>query len=172
MNGVLAIRYKVNPEKENDFEEWKCKIDSTVSTFDGYQDTVHIHPIEQDDYHHIILRFNNKENLQKWIDSDFRAHMHNDFKGIWVSEKEESIDDWETFWFSKMKQMKRWKQWAVTFLAVYPLTVIIPYFINNFNKFFPLSFFKGILSAVLISWFMTFLVMPFMLKLFRNWLHK
>ena len=57
-----------------------------------------------------------------------------DSSGIWMSEKEEAVLDWETFWFSKVRKSKKWKQWIVTLMAVYPLTISIPVFVSKFSQ--------------------------------------
>jgi len=172
MEGVLVVRYKVDPEKQYLFEEWKFEMERTISSFEGYLNTVHIPPVGDNDFHYILLRFNNRENLQRWVKSDFRAEMHDKSNNLWMSEREETVHDWDTFWFSKMEKAKKWKQWAVTFLAVYPLTVVIPWLVRTYTQALPITFVKGIISALLISGCMTYFVMPFMLNLFRKWLHR
>ncbi|MXV38195.1 hypothetical protein GO491_05820 [Flavobacteriaceae bacterium Ap0902] len=172
MSGVLAIRYKVNPQKRQEFEGWNKEMENKVRASTGFKDLIHINPIDENDYHQIIVRFDSNENLENWRLSDFRNKMHKESEVLWIEEKEEATHDWDSFWFDKMNNIKPWKQWVVTFFAVYPLTLIVPKGINFIDEWASMYFFKGVLSAIIISGAMNFLVMPFMMKTFKKWLHR
>lgn len=171
-DGILMVRYKIAPGNTYDFKAWKFTADEHIGTFKGYISTTVLYPAENSDCHYIILRFDSKENAETWMHSDARKEMMKDSHATWMSGKQEVIHDWDIFWYSTFQGTKKWKQWTVTFIAVYPLTIVMPLLVKKISTAMPLFFFEGILRALLISGFMTFLIMPFVMKLFKKWLHQ
>lgn len=171
-DGLLMVRFKLNTNHTVDFEIWKAKAIECVKTFKGFIDITVLNRLKDVDYYHVIIRFDTEEDVSVWLYSEERKKIFNDANISWITEKQEVIQNWNIFWFRIFEGTKKWKQWAVTFIAVYPLTLIIPKLIKLITGFIPLYFFAGIISALMISGFMIFLVMPFIHKLFKKWLHE
>lgn len=170
-DGLLMVRFKVEVNNTNDFEIWMLKAKDLVKTFKGFINVTVLNRLKSTDYY-VIVRFDCQENASAWLNSDERRDILNDSYATWLSEKQEVIHDWNIFWYRIFQGTKKWKQWTVTFIAVYPLTIVIPTLVKIIATFIPLFFFAGIISALLISGFMIYLVMPFVLNLFKKWLHK
>lgn len=171
-DGMLMIRYAIDPNKYDDFGVWKKKAETKLKKFSGFVTIAELNAIKDDDFHYVIIRFDNAGHATLWINSDERKEILNDSHISWMVDKQEIIHDWDIFWYDIFRKSKKWKQWAVTFLAVYPLTIVMPWAVRQINDILPLSFFAGLLRALLISGFMVFLIMPFMMKFFKKWLHK
>ncbi|RZJ91471.1 MAG: hypothetical protein EOO20_04920 [Chryseobacterium sp.] len=171
-DGILMVRYKMKESEYSAFEHWEAKIDPVIRTFEGFVSLTVLYPAKNSDFHYIIVRFDSSLHATAWIKSKERSVFLNDPKATWMGQRQEVVHEWEIFWYSTFRKTKKWKQWAVTFSAVYPLTVLIPLMVGQIANIVPLYFFEGILRALFISGFMTFLVMPFVLKLVRNWLHR
>lgn len=171
-DGLLMVRFKVEVYNTGDFEIWKSKAEKLVKTFKGFINITVLNRLKETDYYYIIIRFDCKENANAWLNSIERRNILKDSHTPWLTEKHEVIHDWNIFWYRIFDGTKKWKQWVVTFIAVYPLTIVIPNLVKTIATVIPLYFFSGIISALLISGFMIYLVMPFVLNLFKKWLHK
>ena len=171
-DGILMVRYKVHSQSEIAFEAWKADMDALVKTFEGFISTTVLYPVKNSEHYYIIIRFDSKANAETWMRSDERRDMLSKSDAATMSEKQEVVHDWDIFWYSTFEGTKKWKQWAVTFMAVYPLTVIMPLIVHEISTAVPLFFFEGIIRALFISGFMTFLIMPFMMRQFKKWLHQ
>jgi antibiotic biosynthesis monooxygenase (ABM) superfamily enzyme len=171
-DGLLMVRFKLKSDNVNDFEKWKSEAIAHVKEFQGFVDITVLNRLKDADYYHILLRFDSEEDVNAWMHSDIRKEIFNDSKAQWFDERQEVIHSWNMFWYRIFEGTKRWKQWAVTFIAVYPLTIVIPTMVKIIAKVIPLYFFAGIISAVMISGFMIFLILPFVNKLFKKWLHE
>jgi antibiotic biosynthesis monooxygenase (ABM) superfamily enzyme len=171
-DGIIMVRYKIISHSIDDFTVWKFGIDEHALNFKGYISTTVLYPAKNSDYHYVILRFDSKKNAKAWMYSDARTQMMKDSHATWMSDRQEVIHDWDIFWYRTFEGTKKWKQWAVTFMAVYPLTILVPMLVNEIVAVVTLSFFESVLRALLISGFMIFFIMPFMAKLFNKWLHR
>ncbi|PWA07300.1 antibiotic biosynthesis monooxygenase [Flavobacterium psychrotolerans] len=171
-DGLLMVRFKLKPENANDFEKWKSEAISCVKVFKGFINITILNRLKDADYYHILIRFDCEENVKAWLQSEARRKIFHDSNVLWITERQEVVHSWNMFWYRIFEGTKKWKQWAVTFIAVYPLTIVIPTMVKIIAKVIPLYFFAGVISALMISGFMIFLVMPFIHKLFKKWLHE
>jgi uncharacterized protein len=173
MDGLLAVKFVVTKEKENHFVAWKEKMDAILPFAKGFKNRFDLQAVQNNNNHYVLLRFDSTENARMWMNSKFRRRMLEELR-LNISEiKEEVVHEWESFWFTTLKKANKWKLWFIVFIAVYPLTVLIPEFVNALSGFISMNeFLGGIFRAVLISGFMTLLLIPFMTRLFRKWLHK
>lgn len=171
-DGLLLVRFKLKSTDTNDFEKWKSEAVTLIKTFKGFLNITVLNSLKEADYYHILIRFDTEEHVNAWLQSDERKTIFNALDSKCLTDKQEVIQNWNIFWFRIFEGTKKWKQWAVTFIAVYPLTLIIPMMVKLIAKVIPLYFFAGIISALMISGFMIFLVMPFIHNLFKKWLHE
>ncbi|PBQ33938.1 hypothetical protein CNR22_19855 [Sphingobacteriaceae bacterium] len=172
MDGIFVVRYEVGAEELDVFETWKSKMELVIRTFRGYKNIIDIHASPNNAYHYVVVRFDSTEHANAWKSSEERKTMLEDLGAMWLSSKEEAIHEWDTFWLSKMVKAKKWKQWLVTLMAVYPLTIVVPVVVNFIETLIPLSYFAGILRAIFISAAMIFFLMPFMIGVFKKWLQR
>jgi antibiotic biosynthesis monooxygenase (ABM) superfamily enzyme len=81
-----------------------------------------------------------------------------------------------TFWFgvSPEKNRKKWKQVAVSFLAVYPLTQVVPGLVQLVLNELEIEsvLLSGMLNGMIISSCMVYLCMPLALEFFKRWLNS
>ena len=171
-DGLLMVRFKFKSDHATDFEKWKTEAIARVKAFKGFIDITVLDRLKEVDYYHVLIRFDREENVNVWLHSDSRREIFDDSDVSWITERQEVLHSWNIFWYRIFEGTKRWKQWVVTFIAVYPLTVVIPTLVKTIAKVIPLYFFAGIISALMISGFMIFLVMPFVHNLFKKWLHE
>jgi hypothetical protein len=73
--------------------------------------------------------------------------------------------------YHKMKQPKKWKMAILVWLVIYPTISIITILIGPLLTTFPILIRTLIMSLILVP-FMIFVAMPFLNKVFKNWLTK
>lgn len=171
-DGLLLVRFKLKLNDLTDFEKWKSEAVHRIETFKGFLNITFLNRVQETDYYHVLIRFDTEQNVNFWLHSNERKKIFNESDAKWLTDRYEVVQNWNVFWFRIFEGTKKWKQWVVTFIAVYPLTIIIPMMVKLIAKVIPLYFFAGIISALMISGFMIFLVMPFIHKLFKKWLHE
>jgi uncharacterized protein len=169
-DGLVLVRFKVDELSGGEFQIWKAKAENLVKAFKGFIGLTVLDRLNDIDDYIIIVRFDNEENAGVWLHSEIRVQLIDD-AGLWLTENREVLFDWNIFWYRIFEGTKKWKQWVITFIAVYPLTIIIPFVVKILAGIIPLYFFAGVISALLISGFMIYLLMPFVSKLFKKWLH-
>lgn len=168
---VIIVRYKLSPE-HGDFDEWKEKMDEASRQAIGFLDRTELPLIPYEPYHSVILRFDNKANAENWLHSAKRKTLLQEVETM-AEERQEMLRD-GNFWFgvSPEKTSTKWKQVVVSFVAVYPLTQVIPVLVQLVLKELGIASFLlvGILIGVIISICMVYFAMPLALKLFKTWL--
>lgn len=171
-DGLLLVRFKVSECAAIDFEKWKSKAVGLIKIVKGFIDISFLDRIKEADYVHVLIRFGCDDQVRAWLNSDTRKKIFNDTNSTWLTERREVVHSGNIFWYRVFESTKKWKQWAVTFIAVYPLTLVIPGLVKGITNVVPLYFFAGIISALMISGFMIYMVLPFIHNLFRKWLHE
>lgn len=171
MPSMLVIRYKRIGSSDVLFQQWYTTITEATTEAEGFLDMTDLPPIANEKFHHVFLRFITPENANAWLNSSKRLALFKESEHLLVSDREEELHHNTQLWFKPNPQRSiKWKQWTVTFLAVYPLTILLPFLINYFFPDIPFVV-KGLLSGLSISGTMVYFMMPFMLKIFNNWLN-
>lgn len=174
MISTIIVRYKLLSKKK-DFYLWKKKMDEVIQKYKGFLDKTELPTISNTPYHSVILRFNNQRNAERWLNSSDRKTLLRMTDEI-VEEYQEILYEDDLFWFDILskRSIKKWKQVIVSFIAVYPLTQIIPISLGTILKNTKIQYFLwgGILNGMIISFCMVYFAMPFVLKFSKKWLNK
>lgn len=172
----VVIDREVLPGNKETFEAALKGIIEACKTFPGYLGTdVHL-PESMDDRHYrIVLRFASLDELHHWENSAQRRHWIEIIdKLITAPTKWQKICGLET-WFALPKAKyivppKRHKMAVVTWLAITPLLIVFNFLTQPLLGQLPMIT-RVICSTPFIVLLMTYLVMPFMAKLFAKWLY-
>ena len=132
----------------------------------------HRRPPDQSNRYHTILRFSDSERLGDWLESGEREQWIRKLEGI-ASEHRDHTSGLET-WFSLPGEMTasppRFKMVAITFLAVYPLSLLFQWLLAPLTQPWPLPLRAFAFPLVMVP-LLTYVVMPAMSRLFRRWLY-
>ncbi len=172
MISTIIVRFKLLSE-HGDFDEWKEKIDQASRQAIGFLDRTELPSLPNEPYHSVILRFDNKVNAQNWLHSAKRKTLLQAVEAM-AEERQEILHEDNTFWFGvpAEKTSTKWKQVIVSFVAVYPLTQVVPVFVQFVLRELGIAsvLLAGILIGGIISACMVYFAMPLALKLFKEWL--
>ncbi|RKE57094.1 hypothetical protein [Sphingobacterium detergens] len=172
MISTIVVRYKLLAPK-GEFEEWKKKMDEVSRRANGFLDRIELPMITNEPYFFVLLRFDKIANAEKWLNSLERLTLLKEVDGI-AEERQQMMHKDSDFWFAQSPKnaVVKWKQIIVSFIAVYPLTQIIPRLVHVAFTAMGIksALFSGLLAGMLISACMVYFAMPIVLRLFRKWL--
>ena len=173
---VVLVR-NVRADRLNEFEEWVKGINQVVKGFEGYLGTDLIRPRDHSHPEHVIvIRFDDYEHLRAWMGSKEREE--------WVKRSEEMtigeihVQEAHGFqpWFTLPDHSAasiapaRYKMALLTILALYPpllaLSTLLSYLLHGWPRALLM-----LLTVLLLVPAMTYIIMPWITRLFRSWLY-
>ncbi len=176
----VVITHHIIKGKEQDYEEWLNEISPMCKSSTGFVDWQIIRPIQGLTFvYTVIIRFNTILNLKSWMESPQRERLIEKAATLFAKDDNYVIKSGLDFLFNpdseKPKVPARWKQYFITWSAIYPLSVVIPLAILpilrsiNFpqNRYIDSLFISG--TVVLL---MVYVIMPNYTKLVKKWLYK
>jgi hypothetical protein len=125
--------------------------------------------------HHVVFRFADQASMKAWEDSEIRRTLSQEADAFSRVSRQEATG-LET-WFSipnspELGAPPLWKMTAVTFIAVYLLSIIIVPLGERFLGSWPFPV-LNILTCILLVTLMSYAVMPFFSRVvFRRWLYR
>ncbi len=171
---TVAVTHRVDPENVDDFLAWQERLRQAESTFAGFRGTELFRPVKgvQDEWT-TLYRFDNAENLDRWLVSDERKQLLAD--GAKFSDfKSRTIDNSFGSWFAfdehgrEAPPPSETKTSIAVWVGLYPTVVILTLLLSPLK----MPIWLGMLIGNLLSSFaISFLVMPYYVNpLLKHWL--
>ncbi len=175
---TAVITHRVRDDKHTDYEAWHEEIVPLCNASPGFLDWHIVRPIPGlSETYTIIIRFDTNQHLKDWMESQTRARMIEKVQPLLVTGDDFFISSGLDFWFTpsgaKAKVPVRWKQYLVTWSAIYPLVLGVPLVVA------PVLQNLGAPDSSLITTFvvtgivvglMVYVIMPRYTKLIERWL--
>lgn len=127
---TLIVRHCVRPAQLTAYEAWLRR---TIGVADQFEGHLGVNVARSRDAgltrFTIVLRFNNAQRLQAWLDSFERKQLINEARPLLVEGDQTEVSAVNEFWFTPAEsntQPPRWKQVCVTFLVILPLSLLVP----------------------------------------------
>ena len=161
---------------ESDLERWIEGVSQVVGRFEGNRGIQVIRPRDPAEPEYVLLvSFAHWRNLRAWIASREREQWLAKAEPFTESTSAQVLTGMET-WFTLpgrhvSRQAPRWKQAVVTFLAIYPLVILLNLALEPALSAAPLPLRTLAMSGLLVP-LMTWVVMPNMTRLFWTWLYR
>lgn len=180
---TAIVKDQVKQSHLADYKKWLRTVHEKLASFKGFLGLEVVPPDtnsrQEKVIYHIIFRFDNYENLQKWEQSAFLAQRLNEASPFLHSSAHIQYIEGMELWYDMNSQQVNvqrplfWKQVLVTIFTVYPLILGADFLLN---LFFPLRSLPPQLSVfftvIVVASLMVKPVMPFITRLMRNWLHR
>ncbi|HKH10092.1 MAG TPA: antibiotic biosynthesis monooxygenase [Rubrobacter sp.] len=173
MTGVASRR--VEPGREEEFEDWISGILGVVREFPGYLGSDVLRPTsaEEGEYR-ILYRFDHTSNLERWEASDERRRWLDRAEPLVQKQTVGRLTGLETWFTLPAKEGEpappRYKMAIVTWLAVFPTVLIIFTLFGPILNLLPMVLRTLFFTLTMVS-LMTYLIMPRMTRLFSFWLY-
>lgn len=176
---TVVITHRVHKDKHADYERWQSEIAALCKTYPGYLDWHIVRPISGlSETYTVIIRFDTTEHLQGWMESPDRNRLIEKAQQLFISGDDYSISSGLDFWFTqkgaKAKVPVRWKQYVVTWSAIYPLVLCVPSIVVPILRKLgaPNSHYLTTLAVTgVVVFLMVYVVMPHYTKLIQRWLY-
>jgi len=181
-NGPVTVNVKIKAKKGriNEFEGWMHNIIHESMRFEGHMGVNIIRPSDASNPEYIvILRFDTYQNLAKWENSETQRIWFEKGNDLWEVEPRFAKQTGLEFWFTPFSrnaqapamQPPRYKMAIVTGVVIFALFITLLPLIENATAHLP--FLVGVvITIVVIVVLMTYVIMPAVTWLLRQWLAK
>jgi len=177
---TVVITHRVRDGQSPAYENWLEAIAPLCKASPGHLDWHIVRPVAGlTETYTVIIRFDTAEHLQQWMGSRARAQLIEQVHPLLVTGDDFFVSSGLDFWFTpagaKTKVPVRWKQYLVTWSAIYPLALFAPFMVT------PLLRGVGAPDDRLLTTFavtgtvvfmMVYVVMPRYTKLVKRWLFR
>ncbi|WP_411824597.1 antibiotic biosynthesis monooxygenase [Leptospira sp. 'Mane'] len=177
---TAVITHRIFPGKENDYENWLNQIAPLCKKSIGHLDWQMIRPIPTlTSTYTVIIRFDSTDHLNKWMTSVERSNLIAEIAPVLADNDSFVIQSGLDFLFPYNPRITasplRWKQFLITWSAIFPLVNLVPLAIlpplRSLNLPQNRSFDSLIVTGTIV-FLMVYLIMPIYTKSIKNWLFK
>jgi antibiotic biosynthesis monooxygenase (ABM) superfamily enzyme len=164
---TIVVSRVVHPGQERRFERWAHEIDVAAGRFPGHLGNVRLHDASGINY--LVYSFDSPQHLHAWETSEQRRSLV--AQGDEISDENRGTVIGMDAWFAIAGQSAtpKWKTFLITWLAVYPVLLLISYALKalapNLARPAQLA-----ISSLLLTSSLTWLIMPFLARQLRTWL--
>ncbi len=174
----FVVQQRVRPGCAEDYERWLTRIIPVAASFPGHLGTQVVQPPKGRRDYVIVVRFASSDEAALWEKSDARRGLVAEIQ-TWLETAEtidvkSGIDYWLTVPDS-VGSPPRWKQWLVTTLVIWPLTILIPLALKPIFALAPVAihpFIQGGLVVMSIVGLVVYVVMPNVVRILSPWFFK
>lgn len=167
------VRSRARPGRSSQLRAVNQRISTVCATFPGHEGTRIIEPADPNAEHVIIFSFDSYDNYSRWGNSPERKacllELQDLVEGEVAREQISGLD----YWIQPEKKSggtwpPSWRMTAVAFLAILPLSLLIPPAIKPLFVDRPL--FGSVTAVAVVTIAMSYVSLPLMVRIFRKWL--
>jgi antibiotic biosynthesis monooxygenase (ABM) superfamily enzyme len=170
---TAVIMTNVTPGQEKEFERWHARVKERQSTYPGFLGCEVQPPIGMFQQEWVtLLRFDSKEHLDNWLESDERRRLLREADEIVDRSRERQVRTSFEGWFrfgADHQPPPSWKQSAIVLLVLFPTVMLEITFLNPMLEWMnvvPATFIGNLVSVAALGW----LLMPLATRAMRWWL--
>lgn len=175
---TVVITHRLRENALAAYEDWLQEIAPLCKASPGHLDWHIVRPIPGlSETYTIVIRFDTIDHLRAWMESPTRARLIEKVQHLFVTGDDFFISSGLDFWFTpaeaKAKVPIRWKQYLVTWSAIFPLALVVPLLVTPLLRFLglPNNRFVGTFTVTgVVVFLMVYVVMPRYTRLLRRWL--
>ncbi|MUL36629.1 antibiotic biosynthesis monooxygenase [Gloeocapsopsis dulcis] len=172
---TAIISHIIRPGREQGYEEWFHGIATAARKFKGHLGVNVIRPRDREHLEYVaIVRFDRYSNLKTWLESDIRREWIERLQPL--IEKPEAVqtltglETWFTLSDKPLKSLPpRYKMALITWLGVFITLAILSRLLSPLSGL-PVLLHQLITTGLVVA-LLTYLVMPRLTQLFRQWLY-
>ncbi len=175
---TVVITHRIKRDRHREYEQWLEEIAPFSRSSPGNLDWHVVRPIAGvTDTYTVILRFDTEENLRNWMASDARARLISRARPLFAGGDDFYVRSGLDFWFmpqgAQTRIPPRWKQYLLTWSAIYPLALLLPPGLAPVLKALGVEGMRPLvvlLTTAVMVFLMVYLVMPRYTRLMQKWL--
>lgn len=177
----VVITHHVSPALQAEYETWLQEIGPVCRSSAGLLDWHIIRPIAgYTDTYSVMIRYETERHLTQWLDSPQRQALIAKAAHLLAGQEEYRVSSGLDFLFMQpnvapAKPPVRWKQFLVTWSAIFPLVSVMQWLLVPIldeaglppNRIVYTFFVTAVVVALMV-----YVVMPRYVKLVQHWLHR
>lgn len=180
-HGASAIiTHRVSEAQQAAYEQWLQEIGPACRASEGALDWHLIRPIAgYSDTYSVIIRYDTEQHLKQWMASANRQQLIAKIEHILTTKDSYQIKSGLDFLFvpeaAKALVPVRWKQFLLTWSAIFPLVSLCSLALIPLMDSIGLpqnTLLHTLVITGVVVMLMVYVVMPRYVKLVRNWLHR
>lgn len=173
---TIIVKRRPRPGKEKEFKEVVSGISRAAMTFKGHLGINIFHPTRTNSFYRMVFKFDSRRNFIAWETSDIRQKWLERFNEVDAGDPQMEVLSGLETWFASADEEavvppRKYKMMIVVWLSVFPLSVLLNYLLRPMISELNITLQIAVISIVIVI-LMTYIVMPFMSKLFHRWLHS
>lgn len=174
----MVITHRVREDRHSAYDQWLDEIGPVCRAAEGILDWHIIRPIAGiTSTYTVLIRFDTRDNLHAWMESRTRNELIARVKPLLVSDDDFFISSGLDFWFTpegaQARVPVRWRQFLITWSAIYPLVMCTPLLVSPLLRFLGVPDYHPLTTLAVtgtVVFLMVYVVMPRYTKLVRRWL--
>ena len=172
---TIIVKRRPKPDRIEDFEEVMSATTKDAMSFKGHLGVNIIKPTKVGDCYRIVFKFDSMRNYLAWEGSETREKWLERYAEVTLGDQEMEILSGLETWFTlpgeeALVPPPKYKMMCIVWLSIFPLSLLLNYSLKPVISELHISAQLAIISLILVI-LMTYVVMPFMAKLFHRWLH-
>jgi antibiotic biosynthesis monooxygenase (ABM) superfamily enzyme len=175
---TVVITHRVRSDKHAEYETWVDEISPLARSAPGQLDWNLVRPIPgATETYTVIIRFQTAEHVKNWMNSSERKRLIEKVQPLLVSGDDFYINSGLDFWFipagAKAKVPVRWKQYLLTWSAIYPMVLGVPQLVRPALGAIglpPNPLLNTLAVTAVVVYLMVYVVMPRYTRLLQRWL--
>jgi antibiotic biosynthesis monooxygenase (ABM) superfamily enzyme len=177
-NASAVITHRVKDQHKDGYEKWLNEIVPLCKTYPGHQGVMVIRPVPgATTTFTVVIEFDTCDHLLAWLRSSDRKRMIEKVQPLLIDDDRFFVRSGLDFWFTpegaKAALPTRWKQFLVTWSAIYPLVLVtfpavesvIHQLVIPDNRYL-----RTLVVTCIVVLMMVYVVMPRYTKLVHRWL--
>jgi hypothetical protein len=174
---TVVITHRVRDGQHGAYEAWLDTIAPLCKASPGHLDWHIVRPVPGlTETYTVIIRFDTAAHLQQWMGSPARARLIEQARPLLVTGDDFFVSSGLDFWFTpgeaKAKVPARWKQYLITWSAIYPLALVVPLVVTPTLRGIGVE--NRLLTPLAVTgtvvFLMVYVVMPRYTRLVKRWL--
>ena len=176
---TVVVSHRLGEDKHAAYERWLQELEPICRAMPGFRawQVVRPSPGSADTYT-VVIRFDTREHLRQWMESPQRIARVEQLQPLFGEQDHSVISSGLDFWFPRRAQTPvpvRWKQFLVTWSAIFPLALFTPKLVVpalgqvGLHPDHPLTV---LLVTGIVVFMMVYVVMPRYTRLIRHWLFR
>ncbi|MGI9286859.1 MAG: antibiotic biosynthesis monooxygenase [Pseudomonadales bacterium] len=167
---TVVVTRRLMPGREADYKQWAAEIRQVSERFPGHLGATLQGPTDANEYH-IIFRFDTVEHLRQWENSKERAQWIEKLGGIVEGEARiERYCGLEFLFSSAVAPVQKYKMALVLTVVVFVMILILRPIVAMVLPGLPATI-QLFITVVIQVATMTYIVMPYVTRLLKHWLH-
>ncbi|MBU5636264.1 antibiotic biosynthesis monooxygenase [Geomonas sp. Red69] len=175
---TVVITHRLRENKQTDYEKWLEEIAPLCKASQGHLDWHIVRPIPGlTETYTVIIRFDTEAHLREWMESPTRVRLIEKVRPLLVTGDDFFISSGLDFWFTpvgaKARIPVRWKQFLVTWSAIFPLALGMPLVVHPTLHYLGIQDNRLLATLAvtgLVVFLMVYVVMPRYTRLVQRWL--